>query len=240
MTEYQRQRKLLRDYLSRQRRKGITVKTKLPRLVKNPTQKSIEQLQRKREQAKSEAKVSREKIKKQQAKAEKAKEEFAKKPLDEIADDSYNNVGEPVVDLETGEIPYERYTYEPEDDFDVYENEVETYVYQWANSGTQTEYSERIVQFVRQCVSMYGNKTVAEALQKAKDNGYELTRMERYNNDRCHDWIAEVQEAIQSVSGNSFPEDVRKEYEQLFRDANEDTYNDTIDAEVFESRYTGG
>ena len=64
MTEYQRQRKLLRDYLSRQRRQNINIKTKLPKLVKNPTEKSVERLKQARETAKQQAKIQREKKKK--------------------------------------------------------------------------------------------------------------------------------------------------------------------------------
>lgn len=65
MTEYQRQRKLLRDYLSRQRRKGIQIKQTLPKIVKNPTEKSIKALENARERAKQQARVQREKVKRQ-------------------------------------------------------------------------------------------------------------------------------------------------------------------------------
>ncbi len=80
MTEYQRQRKLLRDYLSRQRRQNINIKTKLPKLVKNPTEKSVERLKQARETAKQQAKIQREKKKSAKPPKPKVKTPFVEQP----------------------------------------------------------------------------------------------------------------------------------------------------------------
>lgn len=242
MTEYQRQRKLLRDYLSRQRRAGLTVKTKLPKLVKNPTEKSVQRLQTLRTQAKQQAQKSRERVKRERAKIEKQKEDFMEKSLDEIVEESESYEAEPLIDLETGEIPYQSYSTEPSyefDDFDFYDNVIEINIYDWAFNGTQTEYTDRIVRFIRDCKREYGLVNTAHVIMDMAGKGMSLTRLERYNNDYCHDWIAEFQEVLKEY-GIRPDEEFRKKWEQEFLDANEDTFNDSLDAEVFESRYTGG
>lgn len=240
MTEYQRQRKLLRDYLSRQRRAGLTVKTKLPKLVKNPTEKSVQRLQTLRTQAKQQAQKSRERVKRERAKIEKQKEDFMEKPLEEVLQESESYEAEPLIDLETGEIPYQSYSYEPDyDDFDYYANILDINVYDWATNGTQTEYTDRIIRFIRECQTEYGTVEMGKVIAEMGYRGNSLTRLERYNNDYCHDWIAEVQEVIKEF-GFNVSDSFKKKWEQEFKDANEDSFNGSLDAEVFESRYTGG
>lgn len=233
MTEYQRERKLLRDYLSRQRRKGMAISVKLPKAVKHPTQKSVEKIATLREQAKQQAKTQRIKLKEQ----ERIRQEFAKTPVDKIYEDMEHKESSPMVDLETGEIVFQRPKQEPDYDFDTYQNLIDNTIYDWANDGTQTEFSERIISFIKQCISIYGTEKVAEALQIALDRNMVLSKLEKYNDVYCHAWITLFQDILSEI-GQKFPEDVAEEYDRMMYDANEDQFNGELDAEVYQRRYT--
>ena len=82
MTEYQRVRKAVRDYLSRQRRAGLNISAKLPAIPKKPTQASIRRLKKTLESAKKEAKVERDRIKREEKEQAKIQQDFMKKPLE--------------------------------------------------------------------------------------------------------------------------------------------------------------
>ena len=234
MTEYQRQRKLLRDYLSRHRRKGMVVNVKLPKLVKHPTDKSVEKLVNLREKAKEQVRTEKIKLVEKQ----KAREAFTKVPVQKIYTDMTEQESSPVVDLDTGEIVSQERKREPDYDFDTFKNIIDSTIYEWANDGTQTEYSERIISFIERCVSIYGTPTVAEALQISLDRNMVLTKLEKYNDVYCHAWITMFQDILSEIS-HKFPEDVAEEYDKMMYDANEDQFNGELDAEVFQSRYSG-
>ena len=238
MTEYQHERKLLRDYLSKQRRSGLTIQTKLPKMVKNPTEKSIEELKRRREKAKQQAAKARITLKKKEAQSRAKFQEFQKTPLRKIHENAVSKKSTPVQDLTTGEIVREEETRQPGEDFDSYDNAIKINVYDWANDGAQTEYSERILMFINDCVAEYGSRIVAEALQVARNRNIVLTKLEKYNDVYCHAWITLFQDILTEIS-HKFPNDISEKYDKLMYDANEDQFNGELDAELYQSRYSG-
>ena len=245
--EYRYQRKLLRDYLSRQRRAGYVIKTKLPKIAKMPDYKSIEKLQRLREEAKQERSQIKQNISDKRKELDRLGDVFAKEPMRDVRYNVLVNKQKLLVDMETGEIIGYAPSNKPIDNIDSYDIIIQNTVYDWTRNGTQTDYTERIEYFIERCVDEYGTEKVGRALQEAVNNGMSLTRMERYNNDYCHDWIAEIEEILSNIpvqkAGRTvtvpFSEEMRKEFEGYFMDANEDNFNSALDSEVYESRYGG-
>lgn len=248
--QYSKLRKRTRDYLSRQRRSGLTIKAKLPKIPKRITSGSITKLEEFLASAKEEAAEAR--VKRQlQAQAEeqarKDKEYAQSLSARELAQKVVDNEATLVYDRETGELIRIQPTNKTDSSFDTYRHVIETSVFDWTRNGTQTEFTERIELFVERCIGYYGSEVVAKALMEMAENGMSLSRLERYNNDYCHDWIAELQSALSNVKTEKkgisttipFPEDIRKEFEELFLEANEDNFNGALDAEVYQQRYSG-
>lgn len=247
---YSKARKRLRDYLSSQRRKGIVIKTKLPELAKRPTSLSTERLEKLYEKAKEEAREYRENVFEKERQKQLEREEYESLSARDLAYLIATNQASLVRDDETGEIVGIRRKQEAPK-LDTSQHIIETAVYDWTRNGTQTEFTTRIEYFIEKCIGIYGKEVTAEAIQIMINNGNSLTRMERYNNDYCHDWIAEFQNVLREIpyekkvlgrtgeSTSLYSRDLEKEFEDLFKEANEDNYNGQLDAEVYEQRYEG-
>ena len=92
--------------------------------------------------------------------------------------------------------------------------------------------------FINDCVAEYGSRIVAEALQVARNRNIVLTKLEKYNDVYCHAWITLFQDILTEIS-HKFPNDISEKYDKLMYDANEDQFNGELDAELYQSRYSG-
>ena len=247
MTEYQRQRKLLRDYLSRQRRKGKPVNVTLPKLVKNPTQKSVERLQKAREKAKEQARKQR-----QREKTKPRKTQQEPTPVTpSFPDDDY------FVDSRTGEVR-KRYRYE-ELDYDegtfyvdpstgelkhaiidghvvlpsenVARHILDTYAYSQFG-GTFSPNKVALQGFFDTLTNEFGEDAVSDALRKASADGVQITKAILYSGEEAESYMDSILDYIDEAG-----EDTKESYRELFGDIEQ--WNTDEDRELFESRYRG-
>lgn len=247
MTEYQRQRKLLRDYLSRQRRKGKPVNITLPKLVKNPTQKSIERLQKAREKAKEQARKQRQREK---SKPRKTQHEPTK-VTPSFPDDDY------FVDSTTGEVR-KRYRYE-QLDYDegrfyvdpktgelkhaiidghvvlpsenIARHILDTYAYSQFG-GNFSPNKVALQGFFDTLTNEFGEDAVSDALRKASADGIEITRAILYSGEEAESYMDSILNYIDEAG-----EDTKESYRELFGDIEQ--WNTDEDRELFEGRYRG-
>lgn len=242
-SEYNKARKRLRNYLAQQEKSGIPISIKLPPVPKRATKLSTEKVNKLLEEAKEERKEYMTFVKEREDRINRYKNMPARDLAYEVASGRVSIS----YDRKTGEIVEAIPKSIPEDRLDTDEHIIETAVYDWSRNGTQTEYTQRIELFIETCISQFGKDVVATALRIMIDEqGLSLTRMERYNNDYAHDWIAETLEIIREIAydkrlreSESKVTNIRKQFEEYFKEANEDNFNGQLDAEVYESRYEG-